>query len=338
MSALKTDDEVIENLQTHEEYSELVTIKQIEPEIKPVEKSEAKMSVQKEKEKSPTKEKQEKVKPDKKSPRKKGKSQIEVKPVIKSKAKVDKQVRLPELEDSEGFVGRRPVVDPYEPGEVTELELSYLGMTAGTLVFETLPFVEVNGKKAYHFSIKMKSSDGFSMFYRINNDAETFLDFDSLRPFSHEVHIKESKQVKETRSFFDWDTLQGKYWEKKVTRKGERKKHKQWDLVPYSQNLISGLFYIRTFTLTEGKTITFNVADAGKQNLIKGTVVGKETISIPAGEFKTSVMKIQYEVDGTFKQIGDVFLYFTDDDNKRLVKVRAKIKIGSIVGEAIRVK
>ena len=126
----------------------------------------------------------------------------------------------------------------------------------------------------------------------------------------------------------------GLYWEKKMTKKGERKKRKEWRLAPYSQNLISALFYLRTFTMRPGKVITIPVADAGKPVLIKGHVLRKERITVPAGEFDTHVVKIKYEVDGAFKQIGDIFYYITDDDRRWLVKFEAKIKVGTINAEA----
>ncbi|MEZ4871488.1 MAG: DUF3108 domain-containing protein [Bdellovibrionales bacterium] len=332
---MKTDSDTMEDVKNHEEYTQLVQIKQIE---KPP--AEEKLD-----EKPVASSTSMAAEPIKKDNLPQIKESLKKKKMLKTEPKKEKAEtkkagvpHYPELEGAEGFDGRRPLVDPYEVGEVTELELSYLGMSAGSLIFETLPFVEVNGKKAYHFRIKMKSSDGFAMFYKIDNFAETYLDYETLVPYGHEVHIKESKQVKETRSFFDWESGVGRYWEKKVTKKGEKNKKKEWQLVPDSQNLSSSLFYFRSFPFRPKKTLSFNVADAGKQNIIKGNVIAQETIKVPAGTFETNVLQIQYQVDGTFQQIGDVFIYITDDDRRRIVKIKAKIKIGSIVGEAVRLK
>lgn len=240
---------------------------------------------------------------------------------------------LPKLEDGEGFDGRRPLVDPFVAGQKVTLRLNYLNMIVGTLVFEVLPMVEVNGKKSYNFKVSIQSNALFSMIYKLDNSAQTYVDYNTLSPFSHSVHMKETKQVKEARSFYDWQSGTATYWEKKVTKKGQEDKKVSWKLAPYSQNLISGIFYLRVFQLKVGKTYYFNIADAGKQHVVQAKVLKKQKINTPYGEFNTKVITVQYKTDGAFKQTGDILFWVTDDDKKLIVKIKSKIKLGSLVGE-----
>ena len=73
------------------------------------------------------------------------KKNVVKKKVLKKPHKSKK--REPGLEDSEGFDGRRPIEDPFRPGESVTLSVKYFNMRAGDATFKVEPFVEVNGKK-----------------------------------------------------------------------------------------------------------------------------------------------------------------------------------------------
>lgn len=241
---------------------------------------------------------------------------------------------LPEIEDGEGFVGRRPIVDPFRPGEKVTLALSYFNMVAGYLDLAVLPFVEVNGERAYAFQLSAKSNSIFSRFYSVEDKATTYLNYNTLLPFNFEISVRESKQLADIRSFFDWKKLKGNYWEKRVSKdKGERNKNIEWDIKAYSQNVISAIYYLRTFALTPGKKLAFRVADEGKNIVFSAEVLRREELSTEVGDLNTVVVKPQITVDGVFKPVGDILIWLTDDDRKFVVRIESKIKIGTIVGK-----
>ncbi|MCX7977719.1 MAG: DUF3108 domain-containing protein, partial [Bdellovibrionaceae bacterium] len=75
--------------------------------------------------------------------------------------------RQPDIEDDEGFDGRRrPLVDPFRVGEKVKHEVHYFGATAGYLTFKIDPFVMVNDRKSYQFVIAVETAPFFSRFYR----------------------------------------------------------------------------------------------------------------------------------------------------------------------------
>lgn len=242
--------------------------------------------------------------------------------------------RQPELEDSEGFDGRRPLIDPFHVGEKVEFDVTYFNINAGVISMSVLPMVTVNGKKAYHFMVKGNTNSFFSKIYAVDDKLETYLSYDELVPLSLQVSIKESKQLAEARTFFDWKTNKASYWQKRITKeKGERSKKIDWDILPYSQNVLSVAYYLRAFKLAPGKKFAMRVADEGKNNIYAGEVIRRETLKTPVGDLKTVVMSPKVQADGEFKPIGDVLLWFTDDDQKLLVRLESKIKIGTIVAK-----
>lgn len=240
--------------------------------------------------------------------------------------------REPSIEDADGFVGRRPIRDPYRVGEKVTLEVSYFGVVAGDMTLETRPFVEVNGRKAYRFAGTARSTSVFAMFYAVDDWFETFVDYETLVPYSYALHVKESKQLRETRTLFDWKKLSADFWDKKINaeKKLEEKQY-EWEILSYSQNIFTAPFYLRNFKLVPGKKLAYRVAHEKENLVVTGEVLRREVLSTPAGEFRTVVVKPKIELNGAFKPVGDIFIWLTDDDRKFIVKIEAKIKIGKVV-------
>ena len=250
-------------------------------------------------------------------------------------------VRQPELEDNEGFDtgSRRPKVDPFSENETVVHSVNYFAAEAGKLTFKVKPFVEVNGRKSYNFLTDLKTSRLFSSFYSVDDQVETYVDFEDLTPHVFKLHIKESGQLREGQSYFDHKTLKANYWETKYTeKKGHEKKQQEWEILPFSQNAFSGIFYMRIFKWEVGKEYSFRVADDEKNIVFKGTALKKEKISTPAGEFDAIQIKAQVVSRGALEQAGDVYFWLSDDTHKYVLRIEAKIKIGTLVSEVIEIK
>lgn len=306
--------EKAEEVLKQDEYEEKVQIKQVEPPPEP--------------------KIEEVTEPDPAKPSKKSKAVAKAKSVKEKKAVKPEGPRQPTIEDSEGFNGRRPIVDPYRAGEKVTFSLSYFNIVAGDLDMEVKPMVEVNGEKAYHFEVTAKSNSFFNRIYAVEDKAVTYMSYDDMRSLSLQITLKESKQLAETRTFFDWKTSKANYWKKSVTKEnGERSKKLEWQLIPYAQNVISVVYYLRAFQLTVGKKIRIPVADEGKNIVFTGEVLRKEKVKTDLGTFDTVVVKPEITVDGAFKPVGDILLWLTDDDRKFLVRLESKIKIGTVVAK-----
>lgn len=249
----------------------------------------------------------------------------------KSKAEARRQ---PDLESDVGFQGRRPLVDPFRVGEKILHEVSYFGVEAGSLELEVKPFVEVNGRKSYNFQTAIKTTSLFASFYAVDDYVETQVDFESLIPSAFSLHVKESAQLREARSYFDHDKKVAKFWEKKVTEKsGEEFKKLEWDLAPYSQNVFSAVFYMRMFHWDVGVENAYRVADNGENFVFRGKAIRREEIKTDAGKFKAIVIKPEVILKNTFNPTGDTYIWISDDDRKYILRIESKIKIGTLVSE-----
>lgn len=253
------------------------------------------------------------------------------KPVVEPKI----EKRQPELEDTEGFTnGRRPLVDPFKVGEKVVHSVSYFGTTAGILTFSVRPFLEVNHRKSYNFQVDIKSSRLFSSFYSVEDKVETYVDYETLVPHVFKLDIKESGQLKQAQSFFDQQSLKANYWENKYTEKGGHEEKKlAWDILPYSQNAFSAIFYMRLFKWNVGKEYVFRVSDDEKNIVFRGKALEKVTLETDAGKFEAIKIRAEIVSRGALAQTGDLFLWLSNDDRKYVLRIEAKIKIGTLVSE-----
>ncbi len=248
--------------------------------------------------------------------------------------------RQPELEDSEGFnISRRPVLDPYRIGEKVIHSVRYFSAEAGQLTLEVQPFLEVNGKKSYHFQIGLKTSSLFSNFYSVDDLVDTYMDYENLVPHVYKMNVRETGKLANSQVYFNHELLKSNFWEKKYTEKnGQEEKKKSWDILPFSQNAFSGIFYMRIFNWKVGKQYSFRVSDDEKNVIFKGTALAKEKLETEAGTFNTIKIKTDIISRGALTPSGNIYMWISDDDRKLLLRIEAEIKIGKIVSEVIEVE
>lgn len=266
---------------------------------------------------------------------KKGKSKKNSKSALESVADLTKHE--PEEEGQEGFIGRRPIADPFRENEKVVHEVTYLKMNAGSLTFETLPYAQVNQKKSYHFKASILSTSLFSSFYSVDDFVSILMDYETMVPSAFTLHAKETAQLREARAFYDQSGLQATYWEKKYTQaKGEEEKKLNWEILPYSQNTFSSLYYFRAFPWKVGDERAFRVTNDRENLIFTAKAIRKEVLETQAGQFNAIVIQPQVTLKGKFKPVGDIFIWLSDDDRKFILRIECKIKIGSLVSEIVK--
>lgn len=249
------------------------------------------------------------------------------------------QLRQPSIEDSEGFDNqRRPLIDPFRIGEKIVHEVSYLGASAGLLSFVVKPFAIVNGAKNYNFFIDIKSNKFFTRVYAVEDQVQTYLDYESLIPGAFKLDIRDAGQVKEARSFFDYEKMKANYWEHRYTEKhGHEEKKTEWQILPYSQNPFSAIFYMRIFKWTIGKEYQFRVADDEKNVIFKAKALEKTLLKTSIGDFNAIKLKAEVVTSGNLSKARDFFIWVSDDERKFILKIEVDLPIGSLVSEVVEI-
>jgi hypothetical protein len=94
-------------------------------------------------------------------------------------------------------------------------------------------------------------------------------------------------------------------------------------------DLLSGMFYTQSQTLTPGQTVEFPLGDAMRTVSVGMKVEDREEIKTPAGTFQT--IKVQATADeGVVKNRGSIWIWYTDDPRHLPVQMEARLFWGTI--------
>jgi hypothetical protein len=254
----------------------------------------------------------------------------------KKKSAVKDSPKTTEISDQEKaarYPNRRPQKDPLWIGEKFLFEITYFGMAAGDFTAEIAGLKMVDSRMVYKIEAHATSSSVFSLFYRLNDSIESYLDYNGI--FSHRFHLilDESRQSRDALELYDYDKLQTFYWNKWNHRdRGYSESKEYGEIQPLSQDSVSALYYVRTIPLPDGAVITFPVISEGKSWECIVTVVRREMVDSPLGRVKAVVVKPETKFQGVLQKRGDSFIWFTDDDRRIPLRLEAKVKIGTVVG------
>ena len=230
------------------------------------------------------------------------------------------------------FPNRRPKSEPFWLGEKQVYDITYFGVAAGEFSLEVLPRKVMNDREVYHIKGFATSSSIFSLFYRLNDMVETFIDFDGI--FSHRFHIvlDETVQTRDSLELFDSQKKQTFYWNRWNHKdRGYTDTKEYAPIESFSQDTLSSLYYLRTVPLPQDAVISVPVVSEAKPFEAIMTVIRREMMDTPMGRVSTVVIKPEMKFQGILKKQGDSFIWLTDDDRRFVVRIEAKVKVGTVV-------
>jgi hypothetical protein len=234
---------------------------------------------------------------------------------------------------------RRPKKDPIWVGEKQTFDITYFGMSAGDVTFEVLPFKAIRGRKVYHIRGVAKSSKVFSLFYTLDDMIESFMDFEGLFTHRFRVLLDESKQQRDALELNDSEKAQTFYWNRWNHKTNGYSETKEFaPMQPFSQDSLSALYYMRTLPMPTGAVIEFPVVSEAKSWDAVITVIRREIMQTPFGRTQVIVVKPETKFQGVLQKKGDSYLWLTDDDRRFVVRLEAKVKIGTVIADLKKVE
>ncbi len=237
------------------------------------------------------------------------------------------------------FPNRRSGVDPIWVGEKLTYTITYLGIAAGEVELEVLPFKMINGRKVFHFFGHATSASLFSLVYRLNDTVESFMDYEG--DFSHRFHLvlDEKKQQRDSIELYDSEKRQTFYWSRwEYPDHSKREVKETKDAPPFSQDSLSALFYLRTVPLEPDSVVSFPMVSEGKSSEIICTVLRREKIRSPLGDGTAIVVRPETKYEGVLKKNGDSFIWYTDDARRFPVRMEARVRLGTVAAELRKIE
>ncbi len=219
----------------------------------------------------------------------------------------------------------------FKPGEKLTFEISYGFVNAGEAVMEIdKNYQTINGRKCYDIRFYVNSSSSFEWVYKVRDFYRTYVDAEGLFPWRFEQHIKEGNYQRDFEAIFDQQNLKAKTY---TGEKDPKKFEGEFDIPEYTQDAMSAFYFARTFDygkMKEGDKISLQNFYKDKTYPLDVRYLGKETIEVPAGEFRCIKVEPLVQEGGLFKSEGSIVVWMTDDERRMPVKVKTKVIIGSI--------
>lgn len=225
-----------------------------------------------------------------------------------------------------GFAGEKIIPSmanhAFREGEELQFELSWFGINAGTAVMKVERRFQMHDRPVYKIVSTARSADYFSMIYRVDTSAESYMDADGLFSWRFRIRQQEGSFSRDKELIFDYDKL----WV--VYARGE--KVTTYDIPGYVQDALSCFYFVRTQPLEVGKNLTIPTFENKKYWEVEVRVLGKEKVATPAGTFDTIHIQPLLKFQGMFQHKGTVHLWVTDDRRRIPVMMKSEIKIGSV--------
>ena len=193
---------------------------------------------------------------------------------------------------SDGDVARRP----FGVGERLTYAVRVGPLGKGKAVAEILGADTVRGRTVYHSVFKITGS---LLFFKVDDLYESWFDPNTLVSLRYHQNIDQGS--------YERDRTYEIIPERGVYVDAQKKELPTVEL-PLDDGAF--LYFLRTIPLETGKTYTWNRYFKPDRNPVKVTVVRRERIRVPAGEFNAVVLQPSIKAKGIFAEAAERELRF----------------------------
>ncbi len=218
---------------------------------------------------------------------------------------------------------------PFAPGEVLRYEVRW----AAVPVAETTLSVDrqcPDGIDCWRFRMDIRTNSFADVFYKVRDRIVSVTDAGLTRTLTFDKKQKEGSYERDYTVRYDYAAGQSIYKSVKGTEY----------ILPLADGTLDPLsiyYHFRASApLSIGQVMTRQVNDGRNAALAEARVVGRETVSVPAGTFETFVVEPDMKnLGGVFKKSKDASMkiWVTADARCLPVKVRSKVAVGWFTAE-----
>jgi len=207
-------------------------------------------------------------------------------------------------------------IRPFAIGERLTYGVRVGPLGRGTAVAEIRKLDTLRGRAVFHSVFSMSGS---LLFFSVNDLYESWFDPKSL--VSLRYHQKIDQGTYERDRTYEIYPERGVYAE---VGKPET--------ATVEQPLDDGAFiyFMRTMPLEVGKTYTFNRYFKPDRNPVRVTVVRRERVQVPAGEFDAFVLQPKIKAKGIFAENANAEVWIQDDDSRMMLQMKTHMPFGTV--------
>ena len=218
---------------------------------------------------------------------------------------------------------------PYNVGEALEYNVTFKGINVGSATLTVEQSRDVGNKEIYQITGKGKTAPFFDIFFKVRDVYKTYLDAQEVRPIRFIRDIYEGGfEKKQKYNFFHQEGI-------------VRVKDTIYQITPNTQDMLSALFYARTFStdsLKKEKVFEIPIFMDEENFILEITYLGSELLDTKFGKIPCLVFKPKMQAGRVFEDGEKMKIWISDDKNKILFKVVTEIWAGDIVAELTEFK
>ena len=219
-------------------------------------------------------------------------------------------------------------VQAVQTGERLTYDISWLNILAGTAVMEVQPDGIAGDRSRAKLVTTAQSRPAISKFFPVDNRVESEFDLRTQLPQHMVFHRREGKNKEDIEYTFH-------HSEGTVT--AVRQGTTETVSIPAgTQDLISCLYYVRNqLPMTPGASLMLNVYHDKKNRQVEVRVENIETLEGAWGRVETAQVVVIMPFKGLFINKGNIRVWFTTDERRIPVRMKAKVIIGAIVADLV---
>jgi hypothetical protein len=207
-------------------------------------------------------------------------------------------------------------------------DLTWTGIKAGTAT------QEISEEKGEIKIVSIaRSADWISVFFPVEDRIESVLISNPDAKFgqskSYSMKTREGSHRRDREVQFNHAKEIAYY---KDNLNGEKR---ELPIVAATLDTLSSFYYVRTLKLEIGKSVFLTILDNTKTWNVEVQVLRKEKIKTSLGTFNTIVIKPLMQSEGIMDRKGDMLIWLTDDSRLLPVKMKTKVKIGSVTATLV---
>ncbi|MCB5229012.1 MAG: DUF3108 domain-containing protein [Candidatus Cloacimonetes bacterium] len=187
------------------------------------------------------------------------------------------------------------------------------------------------GKSTWLLSTDAKTYPFFDVFFKVRDRVESYWDKSTLLPHKFTKNLQEGNYKQRRNHIFDHANNLTTY--QKWNFKSKKYESTDMALLPNSQDVLSAFYYVRSLSLTPGKTVNLNITSDGRSVNTDIIVHRRESIKTIFGKINCLVIEPKLKSAAVFKQSGNILIWVTDDQYKIPVKMTSAVTFGSFVAE-----
>ena len=218
------------------------------------------------------------------------------------------------VETSDGDVAKRP----FSVGERLTYSVRVGRLGRGKAVAEIRGRDTVRGRTVYHSVFQITGS---LLFFKVEDLYESWFDPNSLVSLRYHQNIDQGPY--ERNRTYEIIPERGIYRDQQ---------DQQFKTVERPLDDGAFLYFLRTIPLEVGKTYTWDRYFKPDRNPVTVTVVRRERIRVPAGEFDAIVLQPKIKAKGIFAENANAEVWISDDDARMMLQMKTRLPtVGSVL-------